>query len=594
MKKYISDVIADDYHTWTAGNIIFLTAPTGTGKTFFILNRLLPFCASCSYRLLYFVNRKILKEQLNREVEKLNPSISAFIEIVTYQSLEDAIRNNDQRLQRWMNCFVAVVDEAHYFCSDILFNTSAQLSYNWIRDNFENKIRIYVSATMENLCQYMKDRGDLDPSARLLQRTPFYGYILNIFKRPIMGIQPRFEPKIYNVNSLYKDIDINILRDYMGIVDIIESAPNSEKWIVFVDSINMGKDLEKNLKKKWDEKVLFLSSGYRNDQLELEEIRVITTQQRQSMKVLICTSVMDNGISLKDEELRNIVIIADTKEEFLQMLGRKRKEENQKMKLFLVNKSREEINRRKTYIEALRTSAKNFATQIIQCENEIRYRKGCLNDAGCLQSEKNYLEYQHRNLLKKILVDKDTSVIKYTFPFDKYMIVSLLALHQIEYLYNYYTELLRLYDEYGDYALAYKQLEWMDYSKQEAEGIINSETRTTREKNIAKVVNLFEEIEGKEFSAEEFKAKYEENGIRMQIKQLMDSCSDSFLSQMENGKEKINSRDSIRKNKVNKKGSTLSDDVVSWLREVCNIPYDIKRKKGSDGKMINKLIKVEE
>ncbi len=33
---------------------------------------------------------------------------------------------------------------------------------------------------------------------------------------------------------------------------------------------------------------------------------------------------MDNGISLEDEYLRNIVIMADTKETFIQMLGRKR------------------------------------------------------------------------------------------------------------------------------------------------------------------------------------------------------------------------------------------------------------------------------
>lgn len=32
---------------------------------------------------------------------------------------------------------------------------------------------------------------------------------------------------------------------------------------------------------------------------------------------------MDNGISIHDVNLKNIVIMCDTKEEFIQMLGRK-------------------------------------------------------------------------------------------------------------------------------------------------------------------------------------------------------------------------------------------------------------------------------
>ena len=39
---------------------------------------------------------------------------------------------------------------------------------------------------------------------------------------------------------------------------------------------------------------------------------------------MIATAVMDNGVSFHDTALRNMVIFADTKEEFIQMLGRKR------------------------------------------------------------------------------------------------------------------------------------------------------------------------------------------------------------------------------------------------------------------------------
>ncbi len=48
---------------------------------------------------------------------------------------------------------------------------------------------------------------------------------------------------------------------------------------------------------------------------------------------------MDNGISLEDEYLRNIVIMADTKETFIQMLGRKRiKNNNEKLNLYILKR----------------------------------------------------------------------------------------------------------------------------------------------------------------------------------------------------------------------------------------------------------------
>ena len=45
MKKYITDEIGEKYKEWGAGDKVFITAPTGTGKTHFILNILLPYAA---------------------------------------------------------------------------------------------------------------------------------------------------------------------------------------------------------------------------------------------------------------------------------------------------------------------------------------------------------------------------------------------------------------------------------------------------------------------------------------------------------------------------------------------------------------------
>ena len=39
--QYVSDVIKEEYKYWAAGDVVLLTAPTGTGKSHFVLYDLL-------------------------------------------------------------------------------------------------------------------------------------------------------------------------------------------------------------------------------------------------------------------------------------------------------------------------------------------------------------------------------------------------------------------------------------------------------------------------------------------------------------------------------------------------------------------------
>lgn len=56
--QYISDKIGDGYKTWEEGGMIFISSPTGSGKTFFILETLLPYARQQNKTILYLVNRK--------------------------------------------------------------------------------------------------------------------------------------------------------------------------------------------------------------------------------------------------------------------------------------------------------------------------------------------------------------------------------------------------------------------------------------------------------------------------------------------------------------------------------------------------------
>lgn len=63
-KRFVSDEIGEKYKEWKNRNIIFITSPTGSGKSYFILHIFLKWAIKNNMRILYLVNRRILKMQL--------------------------------------------------------------------------------------------------------------------------------------------------------------------------------------------------------------------------------------------------------------------------------------------------------------------------------------------------------------------------------------------------------------------------------------------------------------------------------------------------------------------------------------------------
>ena len=71
--QWISNVIGDKFEQWrtkhksaTFGSHptkVFIEAPTGSGKTYLILNKLLPFAAENIRNILYLSNRNVLERQ---------------------------------------------------------------------------------------------------------------------------------------------------------------------------------------------------------------------------------------------------------------------------------------------------------------------------------------------------------------------------------------------------------------------------------------------------------------------------------------------------------------------------------------------------
>ena len=190
--EYLADRIGEQFKEWTPvkddkslGDTIFISSPTGSGKTHFILKVLLPYALSNGKKILYLVNRTVLKEQLEKEIRGCSYALQDSIEVELYQKIEgkilkleeelccsefeagyfQALRDynianalnirrpvckkeyhvNFHKVMEYYKKFDYVIcDEAHYFLMDSNYNTNTIISYRFVKELFSRKILIYM------------------------------------------------------------------------------------------------------------------------------------------------------------------------------------------------------------------------------------------------------------------------------------------------------------------------------------------------------------------------------------------------------------------------------------------------------------------
>ena len=443
--KYISEIIGDEYKMWRRGQDIFITAPTGSGKTTFVLEQLLSFAVYNKQKILYLVNRKILKKQLKEKItNNIRPNLrrdnmdfyipSDVIEIETYQTIERKIQDKID-MSYYTKFDYIIADEAHYFYHDATYNTSTFLSYHWImsRDGMPfAPIFIFISATMDKV----KDR-----------------IVRNVGKNEIFRNKEEKENHLshrkireYHYEADYSYIDLHVFDNKDEIIKIILSK-RKEKWLVFVLSIDQGRLLERQLlDNKMD--AVFIDARYDKNIDSMTAVEQVATEKKISNRVLIATSVLDNGVSIEDENLRNLIVMADTKEDFMQMIGRKRVQNQEKIKLYICKRSQNHFEQRlNTYVLPLL----NFIEE---------YEKLDKNINGSLESN------AFDRLLRRVLQNQKTyEYVKGTCYLEHgYLYMNQFAVEQIDYLNDYYQKLIQRFKSEGELAFLNQQAEWIGIS----------------------------------------------------------------------------------------------------------------------------------
>ena len=331
MSQYITSLtnICNEFMFWNVGDIVFIGAGTGKGKTTFIKKELLEYAICTGRSILLLINRRSLNDQVTAELEKyfyeshhtmyMQNIISGGathlpIEVRTYQWLEATQIMNAEWLKSYLDDFFYIVaDESHYFLTDAVFNGNTFVSYHVIKKIRKDKVIIYISATQERIKQKLLS----EYSAENIQRV--------------------WE---YNCNNNYENVDILYGNNLEDIVEYV--VERGEKTLFCIPSISEGLKIQHIFEKKYNGKRVYLIDASVKDKAKSIEQKIyneIVETQKFTEDILLVTSFLENGISIVDDSLKIIVNLHSFYEPFMQSLGRKRIQENEKMTLILMQRS---------------------------------------------------------------------------------------------------------------------------------------------------------------------------------------------------------------------------------------------------------------
>ena len=366
--SYVSDAITEnEIEKWKADaeRPVFISAQTGSGKNYFVTHNLREYAKKNGEHILYISNRVALDYQQKKELAALTntkfrpnspedriENIEDFsnVTVVTYQKL---LHYFSQKPQGWFSSFCyVVIDECHFFYSDSLFNPYTGYLLEKIVEKFRNSVRIYMSATfddvLDSICYYESSlTTTIGQGTRSYSCSPFAYH----FPRDFSAYQCKY------------------FSDLKQITAEIQNGSKKGKWLVFVTSKDAGRKLCNELNRvpqdsqeQAEKAAVYFDSQSRNS--DDIETRILWEQLKKDGKtnkrILITTSVLDNGFSIKDSAVKNVVICTNDKTEFLQELGRLRIDRGTKVNLYIQKITRKVNADRKRMYETFSNLFEDF------------------------------------------------------------------------------------------------------------------------------------------------------------------------------------------------------------------------------------------
>lgn len=290
------------------GKSVIIHAPVGSGKSTALVKIAIKLPKTLT--IVWVTNRKALKQQTKilflKEfgfntsewpAESIELARTENIEITTYQEL--AARRH---LQKYPDDTIFIFDEIHYLLNDATFSYAPMRIYEWIRILREYTRRIYISATVEEVAETLRElERDEDGTSRI--------YRIYMLGNDCSHLQFRF----------YDYHDVQALANAINAV-----ASDGNKAAVFVRDKERGRTLQDLLT---DSEFIYAGSESESALYEIAQTEQFTP------KTMVSTKVLENGVSITDSRVNNVVIEELDPVAWMQFLGRIRVSRSKPRKL---------------------------------------------------------------------------------------------------------------------------------------------------------------------------------------------------------------------------------------------------------------------
>lgn len=308
MKARISNIITESViKSWKPGDNVLVSAPMGSGKSYFCKNTLYNVAKNNNDKILMLIHRSNCVDQFSYEITESKKD--DVITIMTYQSIEYAKLHNTLDKINLSQYRYIVCDEFHYFFNDSSFNNKTSISFELIINN-TTATHIFMSATGNNMENYMRKYINENKLPKYTKYDLPFDFSF-----------------IRNLKFFYRDNTIEEL--------LKEGIRKKSKGIFFIQSAEKAYKLYK----KYKDYCVFNCSENNEKYykyVDKEKIQKILENERFEEQFLITTSCFDAGINIVDREVKHIVIDIIDFGSLIQCVGRKRIQDgNDKLNLYI-------------------------------------------------------------------------------------------------------------------------------------------------------------------------------------------------------------------------------------------------------------------
>lgn len=298
--------------------------------------------------------------------------IEGCVRVMTYQELAELMKREVSLKYIFDQFGTIVCDECHYFYADSDFNGfGTYVLLQEIAAAGAMKTMIFMSATTE----------EVKP---LIMQT-----IKNCQWRLRMTTD---HVRISDKNGKIFDYDFSgyanydrfhciCVPDWETLCEVVAGA--SQKTVIFLNDKAKGVDMAEKLCKTGKiEKTDIAVINADNIDSDDEVIQNLTLGNKLLPQILITTTVLDNGVSIHDPDVGNVVVETESKIEFLQMIGRIRSENVGNCNLYFVLRNKKEFDGRKHRYEAEVEAFRKLTVNELRKNREFYLQVMLNNDEG--------------------------------------------------------------------------------------------------------------------------------------------------------------------------------------------------------------------